>query len=328
MARGGGSAERHSIALDQTALEWARRGAVIRDLIGHVDLAREAFELAQAAEQEFRSPVEVEDVMVPVAGSDPVTMRLFRAEQSLEPLPVVLYCHGPGWTLGGGATHDRLMRDLALCSGAAVAFVEYTRTPEARYPVALDQCQAASAWITAHGARYRLDGGRIALAGDSAGANLAIALTLLAREDSERRYRGQLLLCPWCDASLDWPSYQELGDRYPWGTSAVARFWRTYLPEGNDGVGHTISPVWASARELAGLPPALVVTAEGDVARDEGEAYAAKLRAAGVPAATLRFQAALADFVVIDALRETHAARSAMARAGAFLRERLDDRSD
>jgi acetyl esterase len=321
MARGG-FAERTPLALDQTALEWARQGAVIRDLLEHAELAREAFELAQGAEQAFRSPVEVEDVIVPMDGSGPVTVRLFRPEQVPGELPVVLYCHGPGWTLGSSATHDRLMRDLALCAGAAVAFVEYTRAPEARYPVALDECQAAAAWLTAHGARHRLDAERIAVAGDSAGATLATGLTLLAREQELPRYRGQLLLCPWCDASLDWPSYKELGDRYPWGASAVARFWRSYLPDGFDEAGHTISPVRASARELAGLPPALVITAEGDVARDEGEAYAEKLQAAGVPTRALCFQA-LADFMVIDALCESGAARTAMACAGAFLRERL-----
>lgn len=324
----GGFGEQVGIPLEQSALGWARQGAGIRDLIEHTELARAAFELAQSSDDELGPPVEVEDVIVPVPRSGAVGLRLFRAGQSRAPLPVVLYCHGPGWALGDCATHDRLMRELAVRSGAVTAFVDYSRAPEARYPAALNECHAVAVWVAEHGQRYGLDPRRIAVAGDSAGANLAIAMTRLAKEDHGSGYRGQLLLCPWCDSSLQWSSYKELGDLYPWGASAVRSFWDSYLPEGDDGLAHAISPARAPTGELAGLPPALVITAEADVARDEGEAYAAKLRLAGVPTTALRYQGALADFVVIDALRDTCAARSAIACAGAFLREQLEEPAD
>ncbi|WP_062430340.1 alpha/beta hydrolase fold domain-containing protein [Herbidospora daliensis] len=240
---------------------------------------------------------------------DDVNLTIFRPEHVAGPLPVVVYLHG-GWVFGGEHSHGRLARELALGSGAAVAFVHYNRAPEARHAVALHETRAALDWLRVHGRAHDLDPTRIAVAGDAEGGALAAALALLDR----RGLAGQLLLCPVTDASFDTGSYREFAEGYFLRAADMRRAWDRYLAD---------PPLRAPAEDLARLPAALVITAEADVLRDEGEAYAARMRSAGATATSVRYDGVIHGFVVLNALRGTHAAALAIDQAGRFLAQIL-----
>jgi acetyl esterase len=238
-------------------------------------------------------------------------------------LPVVLYLHGGGWVLGSAATHDRLVRELAVGVHAAVVFVDYDRAPEARYPVALEQGYAAARWIHRHGAVVDLDGARLAVAGDSAGGNLAAALALLTQRRGDVTFVHQSLFYPVTDASQNTASYHDFADGPHLTARAMAWFWDAYVPETARRNEMLASPIRAGVDELAGLPETFVVVDECDVLRDEGEAYARKLTAAGVRCTTVRYNATIHDFMMLNALRETAAATAAIAQAIDVLRRVL-----
>jgi acetyl esterase len=240
-----------------------------------------------------------------------------------EVLPVVLYLHGGGWVLGSAATHDRLVRELAVGIPAAVVLVEYDRSPEAHYPVALDQAHAVARWIGEHGAESGLDAGRIAVAGDSAGGNLAAALAILATRQGDVSFVHQSLYYPVTDATQGSESYREFADGPHLTAESMAWFWDAYLPDRTARRQATVSPLLADPAELTGLPEAFVLVDEYDVLRDEGEAYAAKLIRAGVRCSCVRYNGTLHDFMMLDPLRETRAATTAVAQAIDVLRHAL-----
>src|SRR5262249_50708763 len=198
-------------------------------------------------------------------------------------LPAVLYVHGGGWILGNAGTHDRLVRELAVGAGAAVAFVEYDRSPEAHHPVAIEQAYATARWIVAHGAGRGLDAKRLAVAGDSVGGNMAAVLAILAKQRGDVRFVHQSLYYPVTDAGQGTASYREFADGPFLTAKGMAWFWDAYLPDRGKRSDVTASPLRASRDQLAGLPPALVIVDENDVLRDEGEVYARRLIQAGVP---------------------------------------------
>jgi len=232
-----------------------------------------------------------------------------------EPTPVVLFLHGVGWALGDATVYGRLLREFAVGADAAVVFVDYARAPQTRYPVAVEQCYAVAEWIRFHGGEIGLDGRRIAAVGESAGANLVAALTVLARQRGGARLVHQVLLCPVTDADFDTPSYQEFAEGYFLHRDDMRRFWDDYLPDLPRRREATAAPLRASLEQLNGLPPALVVTAEADILRDEGEAYAARLRAAGVPVVATRYQGVVHSFLLLDAACHTSTARAAFIQA-------------
>lgn len=238
-------------------------------------------------------------------------------------LPVVVYLHGAGWVFGDAHTHDRLVRDLAVGAEAAIVFVEYDRSPEARYPHAIEQAYATARWITTDGASKGLDSTRMAVAGDSVGGNMTIALTLLAKERGDVSFAGQVLFYPVTDAAFDTGSYHQFAEGYFLAREGMKWFWDQYTTSQSDRAQITASPLRATTEQLTGLPPALVITAEADVLRDEGEAYAANLRAAGVPVTAVRYQGIVHDFVMVNSLHETYAARAAIAQAVAFLTDAI-----
>ncbi|CAL9652230.1 Acetyl esterase (plasmid) [Streptomyces sp. enrichment culture] len=252
-----------------------------------------------------------------------VRARIVRPRGAAGPLPVVLYLHGAGWVFGNARTHDRLVRELAAGTGAAVVFPEYDLSPEARYPVAIEQNYAVARWIVREGAAKGLDAGRMAVAGDSVGGNMSAALTLMAKERGDVVLRQQVLFYPVTDASFDTPSYEAFAEGYFLRRDAMRWFWDQYTADTADRARITASPLRATTEQLAGLPPALVITAEADVLRDEGEAYAAALRAAGVPVTAVRVLGTIHDFVMLNALRETRAAGLAIRLAVDTLREAL-----
>lgn len=238
-------------------------------------------------------------------------------------LPVILYIHGAGWVFGNAHTHDRLVRELATKAGAAVVFPDYSLSPEARYPVAINQNYAAARWILSNGADYGLDASRIAVAGDSVGGNMAAALTLQAKERGDVQLKAQVLFYPVTDANFDTDSYLQFAEGYFLRRDGMQWFWDQYTTNPAERAEITASPLRATKEQLAGLPQALVITAEADVLRDEGEAYADKLREAGVPVTAVRYAGAIHDFVMLNALRGTHAAEAAINQAADFLRRTL-----
>ncbi|WP_405530969.1 alpha/beta hydrolase [Streptomyces canus] len=252
-----------------------------------------------------------------------VRARIVRPAGVTGTLPVILYIHGAGWVFGNAHTHDRLVRELAVGAGAAVVFPEYDLSPEVRYPVAIEQNYTVAKWVVEQDATKDLDGSRLAVAGDSVGGNMTAALTLMAKERGDVPLVQQVLFYPVTDASFDTGSYHQFATGYFLRRDGMQWFWDQYTTDEAERAQITASPLRASTEQLAGLPPALVITGEADVLRDEGEAYANKLREAGVAVTAVRYQAIIHDFVMLNALRETHAAEAAINQAVATLRAAL-----
>ncbi|WP_426571303.1 alpha/beta hydrolase [Aquihabitans sp. McL0605] len=285
------------------------------------DAARKVLDDVQAA------PIAMADVDeawigIPAAVGD-VALRIVRPVGANQTLPVILYVHGGGWVLGNAGTHDRLVRELAIGTNAAVVFVEYDRSPEARYPVAIEQVYAAAQWIVAEGRLYDLDPDRIAIAGDSVGGNMTAAVTILAKQRGDVSFVHQSLYYPVTDAGQDTASYREFAEGPYLRAQAMAWFWDAYLPDPAGRGEITASPLQATLEDLAGLPPAFVIVDENDVLRDEGEAYARKLTQAGVPTTSVRYDGTVHDFMMLNPLRETEATSAAIEQATDVLRRVL-----
>ncbi|MFJ9999226.1 alpha/beta hydrolase [Streptomyces werraensis] len=283
--------------------------------------ARKALDEVQAAPID-KPDVDEEWVTVTADVGD-VRVRIVEPLGSTHPLPVVLYVHGGGWVLGNAMTHDRLVRELATGADAAVVFVEYDRSPEARCPVAVEQAYATARWITDKGAQQGLDSARMAVAGDSAGGNMTAALTLMAKQRGDVTFVHQSMYYPATDAAQDTASYKEFADGPHLTAKAMAWFWDCYTTGPAQRAGTTASPLRAGLDELRGLPPAFVVVDENDVLRDEGEAYARKLLQAGVPTTSIRYNATLHDFMMLNPVRGTRAATAAVEQAARTLRTAL-----
>jgi acetyl esterase/lipase len=272
--------------------------------------AREVLEDAQAGATTL--PAEVEETVLPIGPTGEVPVRIYRPKGTQGPLPVVMYFHGGGWVLGSKHTHDRLLRDLVNGSHAAFVFVNYTPSPEAQFPVPIEQAYAATAYIAEHGKELDLDTSRLAVAGDSVGGNMVAVVTQLAKRRKGPAIRYQVLFYPVTDSSLSQDSYDEFADG-PWLTRAAMEwFWDAYAPNKEDRRKITATPLSATLNQLEGLPPALVIVDENDVLRDEGEAYARKLMKAGVDVTAVRFLATHHDFVMLNALADTPAAKAAI----------------
>jgi acetyl esterase len=268
---------------------------------------------------------EVDEEWVTVAGgpAGEVKVRIVRPRGVGGTLPVVIYIHGAGWVFGDAHTHDRLVRELAVGAGAAVVFPEYDRSPEARYPVAIEQNYAVAQWVASDGAGNGLDAGRIAVAGDSVGGNMTAALTLMAKQRGGPQLAAQVLFYPVTDASFDTGSYQQFAEGFYLRRDGMQWFWDQYTTDEDQRGEITASPLRATTEQLEGLPQALVITAEADVLRDEGEAYSRKLRDAGVDVTATRYEGIVHDFVMLNGLRETNAAGAAISQAVDYLRAAL-----
>ncbi|QHC27814.1 alpha/beta hydrolase [Streptomyces sp. HF10] len=283
---------------------------------------RKAVDEVQSGDIE-KPAVDEEWITVSGGPTGSVRARIVRPAGASGALPVVLYVHGAGWVFGNAHTHDRLVRELAVGAGAAVVFPEYDLSPEARYPVAVEQNYTVAQWVVEQGATKDLDGSRMAVAGDSVGGNMSAALTLMAKERGGPALVQQVLFYPVTDANFDTPSYHQFATGYFLRRDGMQWFWDQYTTDATDRAQITASPLRATTEQLSGLPPALVITGEADVLRDEGEAYATKLRAAGVPVTAVRFQGIIHDFVMLNALRDTHAARTAIELATRTLHRAL-----
>jgi acetyl esterase len=226
------------------------------------------------------------------AGAIPIRMYTPRGTP---PFPGLVYLHGGGWVIGSLDTHDVPCRTLAERANAVVVAVDYRLAPEHRFPAAAEDAYAATSWVAAHAAELGIDPARLALGGDSAGGNLSAVVSLMARDRGGPRLAHQLLVYPATDARCDTVSYRENGADYFLTTEAMRWFWGHYLASPADGEQPYASPL--RAPDLRGLPPALVLTAEFDPLRDEAEAYAARLREAGVPVRLVRFPGMIHGFI-------------------------------
>jgi len=233
-------------------------------------------------------------------------------------LPIVAYLHGGGWTVGSIASFDGVARTLAVASGALVVSIGYRLAPEHTFPVPVDEAVAALRWLAERAETLGGDGARLAVAGDSAGANLAAVAARRLRDEGGPPLRMQALVYPVCDAALDTQSAARFAEGYGFTAADMRRYWDLYL-DGADGEDPDASPLRAG--DLRGLPPAFVATAEADVLRDEGEAYGAALRAAGVRATIRRYPGTVHGFW--RWLARSQAARRAVGEVGAALRAAL-----
>jgi acetyl esterase len=267
--------------------------------------------------------VDVQDATIPGGPSGAVSIRIMRPKGSSGQLPIILYTHGAGWVFGNAHTHDRLIRELTTGTGAAVVFTNYSLSPEARYPTAIEEIYAALIWVAERGSEQNLDGSRIVVAGDSVGGNMTAAITLMAKQRSGPKLAAQVLFYPVTDASFDTDSYHQFAEGYFLRRDAMEWFWDQYTTDENQRNEITSSPLRATSDDLAGLPRALVITGEADVLRDEGEAYGRKLREAGVDVSATRYEGITHDFVMLNALRSTNAADAAITQAITYIRKAL-----
>lgn len=266
-------------------------------------------------------PVDIEDLTVDTGQWGSINVRFVRPEGNTDKLPVIFYIHGAGWVFGSAQTHDKLIRELAVRTNSVVVFPEYSRSPEAKYPTAIEQSYAVLQKLSELAESKGLDLSELAVAGDSVGGNMATVMTILTKERQGLPIQKQLLFYPVTDANFTTDSYQEFAENYFLTKEGMKWFWDQYTTDDSERSEITASPLRATSEELADLPPALILTGEADVLRDEGEAYARKLRDAGVAVAQVRFQGMIHDFVMVNSLDQTNATRAAMLLATQWLQQ-------
>jgi len=286
--------------------------------------AREALDKLQAV------PVKMEPATVTkrsIAGGPTghVRVRVVRPAGLTGKLPAIVYVHGGGWVLGNYGTHARLVRQLAHGARATVVFVDYTPSPEARYPVAVEQVYTVAKWVAEHGDAIDVDGSRLAIAGDSVGGNMTAAVTLLAKRRGGPNFVQQALFYPVTDADFGSATFRRFASGCWLTRGAMEWFWDNYAPNAAERRQVTASPLRATVDQLRGLPKALILTDQADVLRAEGEAYALKLRAAGVPVTAVRYNGIIHDFMMLNALRDARATKAAIKRSSETLRAALHD---
>ncbi|WP_436895826.1 alpha/beta hydrolase [Mammaliicoccus sciuri] len=256
--------------------------------------------------------VDIEDTTFTTEKSGDVPVRFIRPEGSSEKLPVIFYIHGAGWVFGSAKTHDKLVRELAVRTHSVVVFPEYTLSPEAKYPTAIEQNYDVLQQLKDISHEKNLDIHKLTVAGDSVGGNMATVMTIMTKQRNGLPINQQLLYYPVTNAEFDTESYHQFAENYFLAKEGMQWFWDQYTTDVNERAEITASPLKASVEELKGLPSAMILNAEADVLRDEGEAYANKLREAGVEVTHMRFQGIIHDFVMVNSMDQTNATRAAM----------------
>jgi acetyl esterase/lipase len=284
---------------------------------------RAALIAAQAGPQVALAAADVRQKTIRVDGDDLKLTIVRPAGSGEKTLPGFMFFHGGGWVLGDFPTHERLVRDLVAGSGAVAIFVDYALSPEAAYGIAIDQAYAATQWVATHGEEIHVDGTRLAVAGNSAGGNIAAAIALMANAKGGPALRSQILLCPVTDAACDTPSHREFAEGYFLTKDLMAWFWDSYTTDANERKQIYASPLQATTEQLRGLPPTLIQTAEFDILRDEAEAYGRKLDAAGVSVTSARYNGMIHDFCLLNAICHLATPLSATAQAARELGIRL-----
>jgi acetyl esterase/lipase len=274
-----------------------------------------------------RTPVDLSGIEVDerrlAVGDRTITLYVVRPAGVAGTLPAFMFFHGAVWIAGNFANHKRLVRDLVVGAGAVAVFPEYTPVPEARFPVQIEQAHAAAVWVAGHGDEIAVDGSRLAVVGNSVGGNMAAAVTLMARDRGAPNIVHQQLLWPALSAELDTESYRAYGEGRFLPKAFMQYGWDHYAPDADTREDRYAAPLKATLEQLRGLPPTLIQTAENDVLRDEGEAYARRLDEAGVDVASVRYNGAIHDFALLNALREVPTTGAALRQAAAELRRHL-----
>jgi acetyl esterase len=284
--------------------------------------AREVLVGAQLGTKVDLSGIEVTQKTVTQDGIS-VPLHIVRPAGAVGVLPVFIFIHGGGWVLGDFPTHQRMVRDLVVLSGYAAVFVNYTRTPDAAFPTAINEIYAATRWVADHGAEINVDGQNLAVVGNSVGGNMTTVTCLQAKEKGGPHIKLQIMFWPIVDADFTTDSYQQFGvDRFL-TTTTMKWMYDMYIKDPQKRKDHHASPLQATVEQLQGLPPALIQVAENDVLRDEGEAYGRKLREAGVPATTIRYNGMIHDFGLLNGLATLPATRSLFTHAAAELKRYL-----
>ncbi len=246
-----------------------------------------------------------------------------RSEGANKILPAFMFFHGGGWVLGDFKTHERFVRDLVVESGAVGVFVNYTPSPEAHYPIAINQAYAATKWIAEHGKEINVDGARLAVAGSSVGGNMATVVALMAKDKSGPKLKLQILFWPVTNAAFETPSYNKYASGYFLTKAMMKWFWDNYTTDSKQRKEIYASPALATSEQLRDLPPAVIQTAEHDVLRDEGEAYAHQLAEAGVQVTSTRYNGVIHDFGLLNPIATVPVVRSALLHAAAELKKHL-----
>lgn len=284
------------------------------------EAARAVLAGAQKSVSVKLAPAASEDRVLNVGPKGKTNVRVYRPESAEGDLPVVVYTHGGGWVLGDKETHDRLVRELAVGANAVIVFVDYDRSPENRYPVAVEESYAVLKYVAENSSEFGADVSRIAIAGDSVGGNMTAVVALLAKERKGPEIVAQVLLYPVTDASMSSDSYAKFAEG-PWLTKkAMAWFWDQYLPDVSKRADIHVSPINATIEQLKGLPQALLLVDENDVLRDEGEAYGRKLAEAGVSVTSARYNGTIHDFMLLNPIADTPAVRGAVDQTSSYLR--------
>lgn len=285
--------------------------------------AREVLVGAQKSVEVDLSGIETSEKIIQVDDHS-LTLSIVRPIGHSNKLPVFMFFHGGGWILGDFPTHKRLVRDLVVGSGAAAVFVNYTPSPEAHYPVAINQAYAATKWVAEHASEINVDASRLAVAGNSVGGNMAAVVALMAKEKGTPHIAFQLLLWPVTDANFDTESYLTYPDGFFLSRNMMKWFWDAYTTDAGKRKELHASPLQAKPEQLSGLPPALIQVAEYDVLRDEGEAYGRKLNEAGVEVTLVRYDGLIHDYGLLNPLATIPAVKTALAQAAAALRHYLE----
>ena len=266
---------------------------------------------------------DVKDTQIFTENKNSIALRIIRPANNNEKLPAIIYLHGGGWVMGGKESFDMLIKQLAINTNSVVIFPEYSRSPEAKYPVALKEIYSVLEYIYENPDEFNIDNDSIAIAGDSAGANMATVTALKAKNQNGPKLKFQCLFYPVTNADMDTKSYDLFKDG-PWlSKKAMEWFFEAYAPDKESRNDIYVSPLKADEEDLKGLPPTLIITAENDVLRDEGEAYARKLDSAGVDVLNIRINGTIHDFLMLNALSDTQCAKGALNLACNMLKKAL-----
>ncbi|WP_066098217.1 alpha/beta hydrolase [Xanthomonas massiliensis] len=267
-------------------------------------------------------PAEVSEKVI-TANGESIKLTIVRPKGAKGPLPGFMFFHGGGWILGDFPTHERFVRDLVVDSGQEAIFVNYAPSPEAHYPTAINQNYAATQWADAHRKELGLDAHPLAVVGNSVGGNAAAVVALKAKRENGPQLRSQILFWPVTNANFEDASYEQFANGYFLTKGMMKWFWDAYTVDPKQRAEIDASPLLATPAQLQGLPPALVQTAENDVLRDEGEAYARHLDQAGVPVVSVRYNGMIHDYGLLNALADVPAVRAALHQASEELKQSL-----
>lgn len=284
--------------------------------------ARQVLINLQAKTSVDLSGIEVSEKTIKENGQT-VKLNIVRPAGITGTLPVFMFFHGGGWVLGDFPTHERLVRDLVVESGAVAVFVNYTPSPEAHYPVAINQAYAATKWVAEHGNEINVDSNRLAVVGNSVGGNMAAVVSLMAKDKGTPKISYQVLLWPVTDANFDTASYNQFANGYFLSKNMMQWFWDNYTKDPKQRAEIYASPLRATTEQLRGLPPALIQVAGNDVLRDEGEAYARKLDEAGVDVTSVRYNGLIHDYGLLNPISQVPAVRSALLQVAEELKQHL-----